>query len=227
VDLSNRAAEYLQRTQAAAGPRRDREEVARFLGALDVATIPAFVACLQELSGLSFITADDAVYFFSMPQLWRSVKKCPAAVVVTDANGTWLNVCESHYPGDSMLHESGSLHFETNLKALWFSSLARLVEASAFVDMLVGARADYGFLAMVGCRSVDAVLASLGVGREDVVADTNVVVCRFHKGALLVLHADECEEKGRCSVKYYSTTPVEAGIAKACFGEALEWVRNR
>jgi hypothetical protein len=219
LELSQRGRAYLSKTANESSEREDDRQIERFLAEQGLRHARPFVEYLLELSGLRFTTPLDDIHMYSMEK-WRQRATAGRVAIVKD-NGAWFNVCASRYPGNCMMHESGSLHFETDLKALWHTSLSRLVEACAFLDAIVGKEARHKLVGVVQCESMRVLIEALGAREEDVVPDMHTWVLQVGQGALVVLAAESIEMRGASGFKYFAGDQPDVESLKGRLGGML------
>ena len=223
LQLTERGRAYLVRHQESLVERwESREHVLGFLNVHNVTPVPALVDCLVELSGLGFTTPLDSAHFLSM-RIWREEAAKGFSMAEATEDGWWCFVCESRYPGNIMLHESGSLHFEADLKALWFTSLGHLIEAFAFLDSIVGTQTSHKFVGSLWHASISQVMKAVGAEQSDVVADERRWIIRVRSGALVLLDAADLEITGATGVNYFTNNRADLRLVRQQLGNYVRW----
>ncbi len=149
------------------------------------------------------------------------------ALADVTAEGVWFFVCESGYPGNIMLHESGSLHFETKLKDVWFTSLEHLIEAFAFLDAVVGIRTGHKFVGMLWHASISFVMTAVDADQKEVVADEDIWVIRVRSGALVLFQAADLERTGASAVQYFTNRHADLKWVRQQLADYLRWGEER
>lgn len=187
-----------------------KSEIESVLANLGVPLLSCWIEGVSLLCGLTLKTPLDMICWYPLvgsneAKLLNNYGEPPFTMWSRKtADGLWLSVCSTDYPGQIYFWERGSFHIEADPELPWFSSILGMIEENACIYETVGEKAETQVWGMIEYKSISELEGVLGVVFVPEASD-RARIYRCENG-IAVIFSFNGNKDGLCAATLFGST---------------------